>query len=999
MAIKRGTLDSDVLSGTSANDVFYSSFGSDSIWGGTGGYDLLNLTGRLSDYAFIDNGDGSITLRDIRSTPLDGTMKVRDIDAFAFTDTTVSLATLKQTGVNPISGTAGNDRLSGTFGNDRIFGGAGDDRIWGGAGGSDTAVYSGTLSNFKLRSNTDGTYTITDLRSNNQDGIDTLRGVSKFQFSNGTYTLAQVLAASANQPSAFFGTAGNENITGTDGNDLISGRGGNDHLYGKGGVDTAVYTGKLSDYGIVNNYNGTYTIRDFRAGGDGIDVVRDIENVSFSDGTVTIKAFLDAFNAAYVEKLYGTDGNDVLLGTGYTDLMVGGSGNDRIWGGKAGTDTAVWSGKFADYAIVDNGNGSYTIIDKRSGTNDGTDVVRDIERWKFADKTIDTWQVDYSAKTIMSAQNGASGDNFITAAFANGMFGAHTNDLLTGGGGADWLKGGAGDDLLIGDSAGGAATTTQTSTTTSMPSFNDKVDLGNFGITAATKATITFQGESAGFQNTLGMYKIAADGRIYDVKVVFANASLSGSGGSLTAGQSSVDVDVAAGERLGFFVVSNGYGQTGNAAVLDNPNLTYKFVTATGAAGYANSSSELKLVAVSATGQETVIKSQYGTSVFHSIPGANNGLNGDKFVHVLGQTQLADGSVKIGFEDLWGGGDKDFDDSVFTIKLGVENVAQLATTGGAVNNTGSAGGDRLDGGLGNDTLLGGDGDDDLDGGLGADVLNGGTGIDTANYTHATSGVIVDLINGGTGGEAKGDTYTSVEVVAGSWYADIIKGTEGDNQLDGRAGDDFLYGRGGNDVLRGQEGADYLDGGAGVDTASYYDAASGISLDLALGRGTGGVAEGDTYVSIERYQGSNNAADTMLGGAGADEFHGFGGTDHLDGRGGNDTLVGGDGNDELRGGAGRDLLFGQAGNDQLNGGGDNDFIRGGLGIDVATYSGGLSGYAVSVDANGNVVIADNGLFGDGTDTLAGVEVAQFTNGWLNLATGNFTAGQFDPIAGL
>lgn len=992
MTIRRGTLGNDTLLGTAGDDYFYSSFGNDSIWGGKGGYDRLYLTGKLTDYAFINNGDGSFVLRDIRATPIDGTMRIRDIDAFIFSDGSITLSQLMARGVNTISGTAANNALNGTAGNDRLFGGGGDDSIWGGSGGVDTAVYSGAMSNFKLTANANGTYTMTDLRSNNQDGIDTLRGISKFQFSDGTYTLAQVLTASASQPNAQFGTAGADHITGTNADDLISGRGGNDHLYGRGGNDTAVYTGKMTDYGIVANSNGTYTIRDFRTGGDGTDVLRDIENVSFTDGKMSITAFLNAFNAAYVEKIYGTSGNDVLLGTQYNDLLVGGAGNDRIWGGKSGNDTAVWSGKFADYAIVDNGNGSYTIIDKRAGTNDGTDVVRDIELWKFADRTVEEWQVAYSAKTLMSVQHGTSGQNFLTAAFANNMFGAHTNDLIVGNGGADWLKGGAGDDLIIGDSAGGATTASTTQTSATQPSFNDKVDLANFAITADTTATVTFTGETAGFQNTLGMYKIAADGRIYDVRVLFGNASLSGSGGSLIAGQSSVDVAVKSGDKLGFFIVSNGYAQSGNPALLNDTNATYKFVTSTGAAGYANSSSELRLVHVGATGTETVIKSQYGTSVFHSIPGANNGLNGDRFTHIMGQTQLADGSVKIGFEDLWGGGDKDYDDSVFTIKLGVENVAQLSTDGGVVTPE-EGGGDRLDGGIGNDTLLGGFGDDDLEGGLGADVLNGGDGIDTANYTKATAGVIVDLIYGGTGGEAKGDTYISIEAVDGSAFADTIKGTDGDNILSGRAGDDFLYGRGGNDSLRGEQGADHLDGGTGIDTATYYEAKSGISLDLILGRGTGGDAAGDTYVSIERYQGSNLAADTMLGSAGTDEFHGFGGADVLDGRGGNDRLVGGDGDDTIFGGLGNDLLFGQADNDILHGGGGDDFIRGGLGKDIAVYASAYASYKLSIDASGNIIIAD--LSGtDGTDTLAGVEAAQFSDGWLDLATGVFRSGQAD-----
>ena len=54
------------------------------------------------------------------------------------------------------------------------------------------------------------------------------------------------------------------------------------------------------------------------------------------------------------------------------------------------------------------------------------------------------------------------------------------------------------------------------------------------------------------------------------------------------------------------------------------------------------------------------------------------------------------------------------------------------------------------------------------------------------------------------------------------------------------------------------GADVLDGGQGIDTATYYNAATGVtaSLDTGLGVINTGEAAGDTYVNIENLTGSN-----------------------------------------------------------------------------------------------------------------------------------------------
>ena len=178
--------------------------------------------------------------------------------------------------------------------------------------------------------------------------------------------------------------------------------------------------------------------------------------------------------------------------------------------------------------------------------------------------------------------------------------------------------------------------------------------------------SVTFEGESAGYQNALGMYKIAADGTITDVQILFANASLKGSGGDLKAGSSSVDVEVNAGDNVAFFVVPNGYAKSGMASILSSEKGTFKFVTESGAAGNVNGGEPLKLVYVAPNGKTTEVKGEYGTTVFHSVDDGSKGLNGDGLNHVK-VTETAEG-LKIGFEDLKSGGDKDFDDAVFTFR-------------------------------------------------------------------------------------------------------------------------------------------------------------------------------------------------------------------------------------------------------------------------------------------------------------------------------------------
>ena len=93
---------------------------------------------------------------------------------------------------------------------------------------------------------------------------------------------------------------------------------------------------------------------------------------------------------------------------------------------------------------------------------------------------------------------------------------------------------------------------------------------------------VTFEGETAGYKNALGMYKIGADGSISNVQILFANASLKGSGGDLVGGKSTVDVSVRAGDKVGFFIIPDGYSQRGMSDFLTDTKGSFKFVDPSG---------------------------------------------------------------------------------------------------------------------------------------------------------------------------------------------------------------------------------------------------------------------------------------------------------------------------------------------------------------------------------------------------------------------------------
>jgi len=250
------------------------------------------------------------------------------------------------------------------------------------------------------------------------------------------------------------------------------------------------------------------------------------------------------------------------------------------------------------------------------------------------------------------------------------------------------------------------------------------------------------------------------------------------------------------------------------------------------------------------------------------VGGSGNDLAAYAFATAGVRANLADASVNVGdaegdtFSSIEGIIGSDYDDSLY---------------GNAAANVlaGAAGSDLLDGGSGDDVLIGGSGDDVMDGGAGADEFLGETGFDHVSYLGSAKGVVANLAKPSlNSNDAKGDTYSDVEGLIGSHFADTLTGDGKTNLIFGGFGNDRIAGGSGNDVLSGDFGADDLYGGSGADIFGFNDLWE--STVVSAGRdtifdfsGTGGDRIDLTAIDA-RYAAAGDQAFAFIGTA---AFHG------------------------------------------------------------------------------------------------------------------------------
>jgi hypothetical protein len=327
-----------------ALDNTFSGFTGASTLDGGAGSDTASFTGQLARYAVTLNPDGSVRFVDTRAGSPDGTVTIRNMEFFRFSDGLVLTASqLTGSGGTVVSGTAGNDTLTSTIvgaliqglgGADTLTAGAINQSLNGGAGadilrdggfagvsavggaGNDTYVVGNALT------------TVTELADNGNDTVQTTATsyAAPVNVENVTFIGSGDFTATAN--------ASGQRLTGAAGADTLSDGGlANGRLVGAGGNDS--YT--------VSNAMTVVT----EAAGGGTDTVKtslasytlpgNVDNLTFTGTT----AFTGTGNAL-ANVITGGAANDVLTANGGNDTVIGGAGADRM-SGSGGADTFVFA--------------------------------------------------------------------------------------------------------------------------------------------------------------------------------------------------------------------------------------------------------------------------------------------------------------------------------------------------------------------------------------------------------------------------------------------------------------------------------------------------------------------------------------------------------------------------------------------------------------------------------------------------------------------------------
>jgi Ca2+-binding RTX toxin-like protein len=951
-----GTGD-DRLLGDNGNDTLSGGNGDDQIWGGAG-----------DDWALGGEGDDALYAADLADGAAEDGAASNTLSGEAGEDSlfggTGGDCLLGGSGHDLLYGGDNTDTLHGDDGNDTLIGGEGDDIIAGGNGADSVDAGRG---NDRVTLGDDLAYLDGgegyDWLIINRGAIINL-GATTNQILNGAWAIGfeAVDGRGAAAAMTLLGSDGDNQLFSGAGNDSLHGQAGDDYLLGGAGDDTL---GGGSGLNILEGGRGN----DFYVDMGADDLV--IENPG--EGADTISASISYYLPPGVEALilldsseaiqgFGTDGNELLIGNGFENELVGGEGDDTLIG-NAGADT-LDGGEGNDWASFATATSSVT-IDLIIGVASGAHGV---------DRLI----------SIEGAFGGAGNDCLLGDGLANGLsggagndrlIGGDGNDTLDGGEGADTMWGGNGDDVFIvgeGDifwerSGQGTDLILLRRAVLSLSGISVENVMGDiagqaFSITGNTLANILTGGSLADTLDGGWHHDTLAGGAGSD-------SLMGGSGHDLLDGGNDADT-LSGGTGHDTLIGGVGLDWASYAELTSSQAVTVNLVTgsATGAAG-----------------------SDLLSGIENLLGGAgNDSLLGDGLANRLlggnGNDTLDGGA---GADIMWGGNG----DDVFIVGDGdvvqegrgegidlillrrgavnlngrhVENVkgdtagqaflitgnslaniltgGTLADTldggashdtliGGAGNDTlfgntgndcldGGADADTLDGGTGSDVLLGGSGNDwlmggndadTLSGGFGNDVLIGGAGLDWVSYAELTArqAVIVNLAAGTAIGTAGSDTLSEIENALGGAGRDSLVGDGLANRLSGGAGSDRLSGGDGNDTLDGGEGADIMSGGNGDDVFIVGD---GDLFAEAGGQGTDLILLRRAVISLSGQHVENVTGDlpeqtfSITGNTLANRLTGGALADTLNGSTGNDTLAGGLGNDSLIGGSGYDQFI-------------------------------------------------------------------------------------------
>lgn len=693
--------------------------------------------------------------------------------------------------IEVFAGTDGADKITGSDADEGFAPNGGADRINGG-GGFDTLTYE-TLG--AAGNHPNEPFVNVDLAA--RTAVQTIYNPVTFAYDTITTTVTNiehVLGSAYNDQLA--GNSLANILAGGDGSDGLDGRGGRDSLFGGNGDDLLVGGG---DIDILDGGKGA----DLMDGGDGIDIadysraetsiavslltgqglMPIIDNVqvptaeSIGDMLLNMERVVGSLHADVIS---GDDAANVLEGRKGNDLLLGCGGVDTIYGETdAASDVPEYVGDpdYTDGSILDD-----------CGCEE--DEPTDSEAAKNYSDTIDGGAGGdflYGQLGDDDIRGGTGNDQLFGGEGADILNGDADNDLLDGGLGTDFLYGGSGNDTISGGAGfdiifGGSG--------------RDTVDY------SASTGAVTVNLQEF-WKNSGGD---AASDLITEMMTNLSNGE---------------DPSAILTSAL-FLSLMQTLGSTGTET------------------GFTLSIPDVIL------GVEGIVGSNFADTLTGDA--ASNTLNGgggddvidggagnDLMIGGVGDDHFFVDSARDRITETATGGFDSVDSSVsYTLSGHVETLTLTGTA--AINATGNAQNNILNGNSAANALLGGAGADRMNGFDGNDLYYVDNVGDIVTETSASGGsdVVRTTINYTLGANLESLQIIGTAAVngTGNSLANSLFGNAAANILSGLLGNDSLIGGAGDDRLIGGAGNDSLTGGAGLDRF-VFDSALSASTNVDL----------------------------------------------------------------------------------------------------------------------------------------------------------------------
>jgi serralysin len=696
-------------------------------------------------------------------------------------------------------------------------------------------------------------------------------------------------------------------------------------IYDSGGIDTLNLSG-WNTACTINLAPGSYSSGNSMTYNIAIAYTCDIENAVGGSANDQITGNLLA------NRLDGAVGNDTLSGGGGNDVLVAGAGDDVLDGGE-GTDSVVFSGAWGAYSYTCTNLYPTTFAFTFYGAATGTDTLRGIETFVFADIT-----------KYASELSGAGPSPSLVSISSSA---------------ATQVEGNAGETLFSYKVSLSAASSSVQTVNWSLSGTGSSAADPASDFSGATAGSITFQiGET---EKTIQIY---------------------------ARGDTSVEADehftvTLSNPSAGLKFASS----SAQGTIVNDDTITVAGRTITGDEAANRLTGTLGDDVLYGLGGADVLSGDGGDDLLDGGTGADamSGGNGND-IYVV--DNVAD---SVSETSAAGGVDRVESSVSFTLGTNLENLvltgnADSNGTGNSQNNqlTGNSGNNVLDGKAGLDTFAGGSGNDtyrlDMEGELANVTENAGQGTDTLTVLYANPSAAKSIALTGNLANIENVVLSGAGLfnVLGNGLANVLTGNALANRIDGGAGSDTLIGGAGGDTYVVDRVGDVLvetsSLASEIDTVeSWVSWALGANLENLTLLGSGNLAATGNALNntLTGNAGANRldgglGADILLGGAGDDRYvvdnlgdkvyetttsqSDAGGTDTVESSINwtlgnfveNLTLTGsgnlsGTGNalaNTLRGNAGINVLDGKAGVDVLDGGEGSDIYLVGLASDHA-----------------------------------------------------------------